>query len=687
MYHLDNSSGVATRPDIPAVKNAQVCWFTEGGNGVPPSYPGAHWFNIIQAELLNVLNEAGESPQKAQLNQLTIAIKKIIDNKIADKAALNHTHAIAGVTGLPEALQGLSEKGKALKDEIDGLEVGGRNYLRNSHTEKTANSEYLLYAREVSLKKLYLENDEITISFDIKVAVAGRVQVYSSNSSGVYFSADVTVPEANKFYRRSVTVKPVPNQNNPTINYGTLEFYGTYNTGRVVTVKNVKIEKGNRPTDWSPAPEDLVQEAQEHTRQNYVAKSGDTMSGPLNINYATSYLRGKNNGVDDWFVGRVRNNDNDVALASYQHSTGVHLKADRVESNKPIYRGTNQVFDEGNLLPVKHINLRATIPGTQIEYQNATPSELPIGSYAGYTTNAQLSNSGVYSGWGFVSKIDNTQAFRQTVNFDRFFAQWGTLTNGWGGVNEYFMVRPPLGTGDLNNVTVYGVYAQMSTANALLEQNYPAQEPGTLLVTPSVYGCQQEYTTFYGNRKFVRGRAGTQNGEVWQPWERIDALDSVSKAGDTMTGDLRLRQKIILDSMLMQFGGDDFIHKDNSGTALHGYHFVEDSLGNPRKRGNATLWANDFVAGNDKRLSSAMMAGDVAVLTGEIAHGGTIPLPAGFVQEQCKWAVMPRVMYDLGGGDINSIQVYADGNRLVSVLTEHGVLNSNRATYIIVGIK
>ncbi|MFW9277804.1 phage tail protein, partial [Glaesserella parasuis] len=78
---------------------------------------------------------------------------------------------------------------------------------------------------------------------------------------------------------------------------------------------------------WAPAPED----AEDYNRQNYVAKSGDTMTGILNINHAASYLRGKNNGVDDWFVGRVRDNDNDVALVSYQYSTGVHLKADRVE--------------------------------------------------------------------------------------------------------------------------------------------------------------------------------------------------------------------------------------------------------------------------------------------------------------------------------------------------------------------
>ena len=79
--------------------------------------------------------------------------------------------------------------------------------------------------------------------------------------------------------------------------------------------------------------------------------------------------------------------------------------------------------------------------------------------------------------------------------------------------------------------------------------------------------------------------------------------------------------------------------------------------------------------------------GNVAVLTGEIAHGGTIPLPAGFTQDQCKWAVMPKAIYDRGGEDINNFQVFADANRLVTIYTETGVHNSNRATYIIVGVK
>ncbi|MDO9813660.1 phage tail protein [Glaesserella parasuis] len=412
-------------------------------------------------------------------------------------------------------------QGKALKDEIDEIEIGGRNLIKNSRLLNGTNHWTVIGGQDLRNGIAVLK------SLDTSTEWWWR-QSFNLPEKQYTFSAEVK-PERTafyihlqngerwlNFYARNLT--PGVWQKISITFVSAVRQITFVNPGEgLVELQNPMLVEGNRAMTWAPAPED----AEDYNRQNYVAKSGDTMTGILNINHATSYLRGKNNDVDDWFVGRVRDNDNEVALVSYQYSTGVHLKADRVESNKPIYHGANKVFDEGNLLPVKQINLRSHIPNTQIEYQNATPTELPMGSYIGFTTNAQLSGNGVFSGWGFVSKTDNTQAFRQAVNFDRHFAQWGNNASGWGSVHEYFMLRPQLGASNLNNVTMCGMYSQMSNANTQSNLNYPAQEAGTLLVTPSAYGYQQEYTTFYSNKKFVRGRDG--NG--WLPWKQIDGAD------------------------------------------------------------------------------------------------------------------------------------------------------------------
>ena len=63
MYALDNSSGVSVMPAI-AGQLSTGLFFTEGGDGQEPSYPGADWYNIVQSELIAVLTEAGISPSK-----------------------------------------------------------------------------------------------------------------------------------------------------------------------------------------------------------------------------------------------------------------------------------------------------------------------------------------------------------------------------------------------------------------------------------------------------------------------------------------------------------------------------------------------------------------------------------------------------------------------------------------------
>ncbi|CAI0742806.1 phage tail protein [Serratia ficaria] len=75
MYYIDNASSVADMPPLHARLFDQPRWFTEGGEGIEPTYPGADWFNIIQAEMVNVLKLAGLSPDKTQLDQFAQAIR------------------------------------------------------------------------------------------------------------------------------------------------------------------------------------------------------------------------------------------------------------------------------------------------------------------------------------------------------------------------------------------------------------------------------------------------------------------------------------------------------------------------------------------------------------------------------------------------------------------------------------
>ncbi|MDN6450101.1 MAG: hypothetical protein L0K39_11460, partial [Enterobacterales bacterium] len=98
-------------------------FFTEGGNGTPPTYPGPDWFNIFQLELLNVLKEAQINPDKANHTQLVTAMKKLFldassnGSDIPDKAAflsnLGLDTALAGKQAKDDTLTALSGKNVA----------------------------------------------------------------------------------------------------------------------------------------------------------------------------------------------------------------------------------------------------------------------------------------------------------------------------------------------------------------------------------------------------------------------------------------------------------------------------------------------------------------------------------------------------------------------------------------------
>lgn len=147
-----------------------------------------------------------------------------------------------------------------ITNAINNIQVGGRNLLINSNKTvgESASREFVQFADIAPIFDTYGINKQYTISFDIKsknTSKANSIKVYGQNGSGARhnFSSSVTV--TTQWQRKYVVVIPVLSDNNLTQTM--LAFYGTYDTGNIPIVKNVKIEKGNKATDWVPAPEDI----------------------------------------------------------------------------------------------------------------------------------------------------------------------------------------------------------------------------------------------------------------------------------------------------------------------------------------------------------------------------------------------------------------------------------------------
>lgn len=184
-------------------------------------------------------------------------------------------------------------------NKIDNLQIGGRNLVLNSNDEKT-------YAKDGSIivtkannfikvlkntssttsnlgvwKDVVVEpNTEYTVSLKVGHSDIGAIGIgsfISGNNVWWHYLQDKLTP--NQFYSKTITTKTnetklrifiAVNFNSPINSY--LEFI------------NLKLEKANKATDWSPAPEDIESDinsvdSKVTTTNNKVSSIESTVNG------------------------------------------------------------------------------------------------------------------------------------------------------------------------------------------------------------------------------------------------------------------------------------------------------------------------------------------------------------------------------------------------------------------------
>jgi len=83
---------------------------------------------------------------------------------------------------------------------------------------------------------------------------------------------------------------------------------------------------------------------------------------------------------------------------------------------------------------------------------------------------------------------------------------------------------------------------------------------------------------------------------------------------------------------------------------------------------------------------------EILISTGTVTHGGTIPLPSGYIESQCEWIVSANNASHDGYGqyesDDSGIKCYTTGRVLyISVYALNGWHTGGTANYMIIGIQ
>ncbi|PGU85372.1 phage tail spike protein [Bacillus cereus] len=185
-------------------------------------------------------------------------------------------------TEITEQAGKISEKLTSVEKNFNEQEIGVRNLISDTKywetTQLSSNSAYGVFKNNLNSLFSTLAEQTVTFSFDVKITTtdktAGRVQFYGENGSPKYtFVRQTFTGITEEFQRVTYTTKITEQTNNA--GQARLEFWGIDAKTTKIFIRNFKLEKGNKATGWTPAPEDQVTTDEFTKKTTEIKKSVD----------------------------------------------------------------------------------------------------------------------------------------------------------------------------------------------------------------------------------------------------------------------------------------------------------------------------------------------------------------------------------------------------------------------------
>ncbi|MDZ4452812.1 peptidase S74 [Bacillus cereus] len=185
-------------------------------------------------------------------------------------------------TEIKEEAGKISEKLTSVEKNFNEQEIGVRNLISDTKywetTQISSNSAYGVFKNNLNQIFSELAGGIVTFSFDVKITTTdktlGRVQFYGENGSPKYtFVRQIFTGITEEFQRVTYTTKITEQTNNA--GQARLEFWGIDAKTTKIIIRNFKLEKGNKATGWTPAPEDQVTTDEFTKKTTEIEKSVD----------------------------------------------------------------------------------------------------------------------------------------------------------------------------------------------------------------------------------------------------------------------------------------------------------------------------------------------------------------------------------------------------------------------------
>lgn len=407
-----------------------------------------------------------ESADSAAYNRYKWALIKGIDGTPGDRIFKRYS-ANADGSNMTETPQSntkysgdLIVPGELYGSTLDGIEIGGRNLLKNSEsislspnntglgTSVRMTDEAIPYYRVTgtSIISTYgldsnatapifseemIVGQTYTVSVDIRVPKVGTVSFYN------YFGSRY-ISVINNWVRISASYV-----------YDNQRVLGLYFNSNIIDYRKWQLEKGTKANDWSPAPEDLIND---HTQYKWTLIKGedgkDGTNGTPGQNAITGYLT------------------NEV-IAVTASPTGVVSSFGDANGYFRIMDGNTQATSGMTFSKVNEVGMTSTINSTG--YYAVTAMSADFGSvtyravYKGITVEKILmivkNKQGTAGATGSAGKGISSTVVTYQASTNGTTVPTGTWTAGIPtvGANQFLWTRTIITYTDNSSTTAYSI--------------------------------------------------------------------------------------------------------------------------------------------------------------------------------------------------------------------------------------
>ena len=318
----------------------------------------------------------------------------------------------------------------------EGIVVGGRNLLKNSHSvEQTYSYPSSNYVDKCNwVTSIPLNGDTYTLSFWAKSTVAGdiiRVHFYSPSnithcvgsqgqvSGNIDGQCDFTLSTTLTKYWVTYTI---PKGGNSARSVIIPRMFSNFGKG-TVSVKWEKLEEGNKATDWTPAPEDVDEaiNTERTERQSAIETKANEITSKVSETYVSnSAFEHYQNTVSTQFT-QTKNDftwsiNQSVTDAKNEMSGQIDSVNGRVDGLKETTDNVNSYmsFDNDALTLGKSDSaFKTKITNQEWSIQKNGAKVTYINDQTMYITDGQFTQSLKVGAFGFVPRANGSLDFKK----------------------------------------------------------------------------------------------------------------------------------------------------------------------------------------------------------------------------------------------------------------------------------